>query len=144
MDEYGEAMARYEILDHTADTGVAAKGETLSELIDALATGMFELMAEVKPCPSDRSLEFEVSAGTDEDLVFEALSELLYRSEVEDLLFCHFDIEVKGDRRLRIGASGVPTGQIELIGPPIKAVTYHDIEVTETVDGWSGRVYFDV
>lgn len=143
-DGYGHAMAPYEVLDHTADTGISATGDTLARLVGALAIGMFELMAEVETCPEGYSVEFEVSAATTEDLVFEALSELLYRSEVEDLLFCDFDIEVREDQKLWIRASGVPTSQVELSGPPIKAVTYHEIEATETDEGWSATVYFDV
>lgn len=134
----------YNILDHTADTGIEATAGSLVELIESLATGMFELMADMGPCSSDATVELEVTANSDEDLVYEALSELLYKSDVEGLLFCDFEIEVNGERALDITAHGIPSSQVELSGPPIKAVTYHDIEVSETENGWHGRVYFDV
>lgn len=137
-------MSPYEVLDHTADTGVSATARSLARLVEDLATGMFELMAEIEPCPDDNTVEFEVSAETVEDLVLDCLSELLYRSEIEDLLFCDFAIEVRDNTSLSVRADGVPTDRVELSGPPIKAVTYHDIEVTETTDGWFGSVYFDV
>jgi SHS2 domain-containing protein len=38
----------------------------------------------------------------------------------------------------------VPTKDVELTGPPIKAVTYHQLQVAETDEGWSATVYFDV
>jgi SHS2 domain-containing protein len=74
----------------------------------------------------------------------DVLSELLCRSEVEDLFLCVFEVEATGPTSLRVGAGGVDTANVELTGPPIKAVTYHDITVTETDHGWFGRVYFDV
>ena len=137
-------MGTYEILDHTADTGIEARAGNLAELVGSLATGMFELMADMGPCSETTAVEFEVSANTDDELVYEALSELLYQSDVEDLLFCDIDIEVIGERSLAITARGIQTKDAEVAGPPIKAVTYHDIEVSETEDGWHGRIYFDV
>lgn len=141
---YGGLVAKYSVLDHTADTGIEATAGSLPDLVEALAMGMFELMADMGTCSSTASAELAVSADTDEDLVYEALSELLYTSDVEDLLFCDFEIEVSDERSLRIEARGIPSKEAEVTGPPIKAVTYHDIEVTENEDGWHGRVYFDV
>jgi len=141
---YGWLVGTYNILDHTADTGIEAKAESLAELTELLATGMFELMADMTDCSAAGSVALEVTAGSDEDLVHEALSDLLYESDVEGLLFCDFDVEVIGEQGLAIKAKGIPTEDAEVVGPPIKAVTYHDIEVAETEDGWHGRVYFDV
>lgn len=137
-------MAPYTVLDHTADTGVEAAGDSLAELIGHLASGMFELMARIEPCPPGHAVEMEVIAESEEDLVFEVLSELLYRSETEDLLFCGFDVEAGEERTMSITARGVPSTDVDMTGPPIKAVTYHDMSVTQTADGWYGRVYFDV
>lgn len=137
-------MGTYIVLDHTADTGIEAKAGSLAELVESMATGMFELMADMSDCSPTESAALEVTAESDEDLVYEALSELLYESDVEGLLFCDFDVEVIGERSLAITARGIPSEDVELAGPPIKAVTYHDIEVNETEDHWHGRVYFDV
>lgn len=137
-------MARFEVLDHTADTGISATAKTLEELIEVMAGGMFSLMAVVSPCPADSTVEFEVSASVVEELLYECLSELLYLSEVEDLMFCDFRIRPAPDQSFSVWASGVPVDQIELTGPPIKAVTYHDIEVRQSGTEWVGKVYFDV
>ncbi len=137
-------MARFEVLDHTADTGISATADTLENLVEVMARGMFSIMAVVTPCPADHTVDFEVSATNGEDLLYECLSELLYLSEVEDLMFCDFEIRSIGRHALGVRASGAPVGQVEVTGPPIKAVTYHDIEVVESGDVWHGRVYFDV
>lgn len=137
-------MGSYNVLDHTADTGIEATAGSLADLIESLATGMFELIADIRGRPAAGSAALEVTAESDVDLVYEALSELLYESDVEGLLFCDFDVEVIAERSLAITARGISWEDTELVGPPIKAVTYHDIEVTETEEGWHGRVYFDV
>lgn len=131
-------------LEHTADTGLEATAASLEGLIEELATGMFELMATVDPCPDASAYEMRVAASSVEDLVVDALSELLYLSETEDLHFCRFDVRLTGKDSLQITVSGVSTGETEHSGPSIKAVTYHDLEVSETGGGWYGRVYFDV
>ena len=131
-------------LDHTADTGLEASADSLPKLIEELATGMFELMADVGPCPADRTVEVTVEATSTEDLVVDALSELLYLSETEGLHLCRFDVTLSEDDVVRISATGIPTEDIELTGPPIKAVTYHQLHVSETDAGWSATVYFDV
>ena len=134
----------YEVLSHTADTGIEARADTLADLVADLATGMFNIIADPDCRTAKGGIELVVGAPTPEDLVMEALSDLLYESEVEDLWLCDFHVETEGDLRMRLRARGVPFPEVELVGPPIKAVTYHDLAVVEDSDGWYGRVYFDV
>ncbi len=131
-------------LSHTADTGLEATSSDLAGLIAELALGMFELMAPVDPCPADRQSTAEIAASTVEDLVVDCLSELLYLSEVEDTHFCRVEVEPTGDKAVTVRLWGVPTPSVEPTGPPIKAVTYHQLEVARRDEGWFGRVYFDV
>lgn len=140
---YCGVMARYSILDHTADTGIEAHATSLAGLIEALATGMFALVAE-DLAGSHGTARIEVSADNETDLVYEALSELLYRSELDGLAFHRFEVALEDERKLKISATGARLDQLQLTGPPIKAVTYHDMSVSQNSDGWHGRVYFDV
>jgi SHS2 domain-containing protein len=134
----------YTPLSHTADTGLEATAPDLGRLIVEMATGMFELMATVDPCPDEWQHFATIEARSNEDLVVDCLSELLYMSEIEDTHFCRFEVSESGESEVTVKMAGVPTSSIELTGPPIKAVTYHALEVTERDDGWYGRVYFDV
>lgn len=134
----------HKVLSHTADTGVEATADTLAELLRNLADGMFGLMGTLDPCLSDHGIEAEVESASYEDLAVDVLSELLYHSEVENLFLCWFEMEMAGRTRVRIRAAGIANADVDLTGPPIKAVTYHDVAVTETDEGWYGRVYFDV
>jgi SHS2 domain-containing protein len=131
-------------LAHTADTGLEASADTLPHLIQELALGMFELMADVADCADGRSVDTTVQASSTEDLVVDVLSELLYMSETEGLHLCEFEVTVTGENGVRIEAAGIPTEDLEATGPPIKAVTYHQLTVSQTADGWMATVYFDV
>lgn len=135
----------HEILDHTADTGIEATAESLTDLIGELSIGMFMLMANIDPVLAERWISTRVEATSPEDLVVDCLSELLYRSEVENILFCDIRVTMgPGALEAHIEAGGVPSGSVDLDGPPIKAVTLHDLAVERQGDDWYGRVYFDV
>ena len=135
----------YRVLPHTADTGIEGTAETLDSLIAVLSQGMFELVGRCKPSSQRRWLTLTIDAETVEDLLVDTLSELLYLSETEDLLFCDFRVRVHpGGPAATMEVGGVPASAVEPAGPPIKAVTYHDLVVEPRKGSWYGRVYFDV
>jgi SHS2 domain-containing protein len=76
--------------------------------------------------------------------VVELLSELLYESEVQDLVLCEFETTMLGPTHARVAARGVDISEVDVTGPPIKAVTYHAVAVAQRENDWLGRVYFDV
>jgi SHS2 domain-containing protein len=138
--------ARYEVLSHTADTGIVAYGTTLEELFETAAFAMFDLMFGIGFLPGDDQvrIEMEVTARSVEDLLVDWLSLLLFEAETRDLALCSFEVEVLEDGRLVGRVRGLPSAEIELTGPPIKAVTYHDLSVERVPTGWSAQIVFDV
>ena len=133
----------YEVLSHTADTGIVAWGATRRDLFLQAAEGMFSLMYEPTRAPT-RSVEVAVRAESIEDLLVEWLSELLYLSESKEIALESFEIRRFEDGRLEGRASGTSFDRAVLIGPPVKAVTYHQLEIQEEPDGFRARVIFDV
>lgn len=136
-------LVPYRVLPHTADTGLEATAADLGGLVAELATGMFALMTD-EGDPRGKVFEFVVSSPTPEDLVVDALSEMLFRAECDEVTFSHIEAVEVDQGGLTIRATARHLDAADLSGPPIKAVTYHDLEVAETADGWRGRVYFDV
>ena len=117
----------------------------MAALVSELAGAMFGLMAEAECEGVEQWIEVRVESPTVEDLAVDALSALLSRSEVEDLFLCSFEVNEAPDAfALTIRAGGVPMGRVEAIGPPIKAVTYHNLVVEARDHGWYARVFFDV
>lgn len=135
----------HRILSHTADTGIEATADSLPALIAEVMRAMFGLIAALPTTAVQRWVAFDIEAATVEDLLVDTLSELLYRSEIEDLVFCDYRVEVDSERlTAAVEAGGVTIADVTVEGPPIKAVTYHGLIVERRESGWFGRVYFDV
>ncbi|MGH8935819.1 MAG: archease [Acidimicrobiia bacterium] len=137
-------MPRYEPLDHTADSGIIAYGADLPELFENAAFGLFDLMFDLSALHTGREQDVSVEAEGLEELLVAWLEELLFRAESEGLAFLAFSVRELDEKSLRGVAKGVSSEGVELVGPPIKAVTYHDLQVTEVDEGWQARVIFDV
>jgi len=68
------------------------------------------------------------------------LSELLYLGEMDNLAFDGFQIVVDRDQ-VTAKLSGAKIAHQD---KEIKAVTYHNLSVRETVRGFEARIVFDV
>ena len=85
----------FEELDHTADALVRVRGATLSEVFADAGRAMFHVM--YGPC-EDRGVMRQVSleAKDLESLLIDYLSELLFITDAENLVFCTFDVDIQG------------------------------------------------
>jgi SHS2 domain-containing protein len=135
----------FRILAHTADTGIAVTADTLSELFEWAARGMFELMYDTRSPTPQQELDIAVEATSVDELLVDLLSELLYRCETADVMPCSFTAGEAEPTLVRMTVGVAPNDPTLLHGPPIKAVTYHDLLVAPSPDGgWAARVIFDV
>jgi SHS2 domain-containing protein len=83
---------RFELIEHTADVGLIAYGETLAEAFANAAYGMFSIIAELDAVQEAESRRVEINEDDLEGLLFEWLNHLIYLFDVEMLLFRRFDI----------------------------------------------------
>lgn len=137
-------MVRYEALEHTADTGVVVEGEDLAELFENAAYGLFDLTFDVEGLESEGEETVEVEGDGLEELMVAWLEELLFLLEARDLATLQAQVDELDERTLRATVRTVPAGALELTGPPVKAITYHDLKVEQTPEGWRARIIFDV
>lgn len=135
---------RYEVLSHTADTAIIAYGATLPELFENAAYGMFDLMVDLTAVNPAETRPVSGAGESREELLVAWLSELLAIAEIDGLLFSSFTVDHLEEDGVRGSAGGAPAETFELRGPPVKAVTYHDLAVVEVPDGWWARLVFDV
>jgi protein archease len=132
-------------IDHTADLGIEAEGESPAELFTAAAEGLYALIAE--PADIEPKQEISVSATGDgwEELLQSWLSELLAQFNLHGFLGKHCAVT----RIARDGVDGTVEGEpLDLkrhrFHTEIKAVTYHDLKVWQDGGVWRARVIFDV
>jgi len=135
---------RFEIIEHTADVGIAAYGSGLERAFANAAYALFSLMVDLKSVGTTLCREVEVTAENQEDLLVAWLNELLYLFEVESVLFRRFTVGELTESRLRSRCYG------ELIDPArhkikmgIKAATYHMLRI-QRENGFRVQVLLDI
>ncbi|MEE6208791.1 archease [Salarchaeum sp. III] len=134
----------YELREHTADIAVEAEGATLGETFAAAADGMAAAMCETIPGGGDR---FDVAETADsrERLLYDYLDRLIYERDVRGVLPVDNTAtvtETDGGYRLTGSARGIPLADVH--ARDLKAVTYSEMAIEETDDGWRAYVVFDV
>lgn len=135
----------YQILETTADFGVIARGKTLAGAFEEAAFGMFDQMAELEGVGTEQSLTLEVSAHDYPTLLVAWLSELLYIYEVKEFLPKIFKVEEISADYLKARLQGEKLDlEKHRILTHIKAVTYHNLAIEQTDEGWRVQVLFDV
>lgn len=134
----------YELRPHTADVGVAAHGESLAEVFSAIGDGLAACMCESWPDHGER-FGFSLTAESREAALFDYLDELIYQRDTREVLPVDHQVEIEQtEEGWQVDASyrGVPLSDVT--ARDIKAVTYSDMEITRTAQGWSAYVVFDV
>jgi len=135
----------FEVLDHTADIGLRARGATREEMyaVAALALQHIALDAsEARPAQ-----EFEISAeGPDEEsLLVNFLSEALYLIDGRRIAIARLAVERLSETQASARLWGEPRDPAR--HPPklvVKGVTYHQLRVRQNADGWTAEVYLDI
>jgi len=135
---------RFEVIDHTADIGIAAYGSDLKEAFANAAYAMFSLMVDLKGVGDALCHEVEVTAENREDLLVAWLNELIYLFEVEGILFKRFRVGELTETRLSSRCYGEGIDPVRhRIKMAVKAATYHMLKV-EKGDGFRVQVLFDI
>ena len=73
-------MGGFELLEHTADVGVRARGATLEEAFEQATLGLAEVLGGRRPGPGD-AVPVEVAAGDPGGLLVDWLNEVLWLHE---------------------------------------------------------------
>ncbi len=135
----------FEIIEHTADTGIRAYGRSREQLLENAARGLFSIITDLGLVEEREVRRVEVSAPDDEALAVEWLSELLFLHETESMLFAGFKVTEKGENEIEGELRGEPydPGR-HLLLAEVKAVTYHMLEVSRRGDAWEATIVFDV
>jgi SHS2 domain-containing protein len=123
-------VKKYDFIEHTADVGLVAYGDTLAEAFANAACGMFSIMAELEAVQETESRPVEINEDDRESLLFEWLNYLIYLFDVEGLLFKRFDIVEFDDSRLYAVCYGEkydPSRHHLKTG--VKSATYHMLKV---------------
>jgi SHS2 domain-containing protein len=141
----GPGVMGYRIVDHTADLGIDVRAGSLDALFAESARGFVDCITEVDGVIPRRQRLLRVASDSLESLLVDWLSELLFVFETSGELFSEVDAKVTEaatDWKVvaRLGGERFDSDRHPL-KVPIKAVTYHGLEVDREESGsWRARV----
>lgn len=138
-------MKQFQILDHPADIGIEVKGKSLGDLLINAALGTSYLMIEPNEITASIKKEINLKGDNIEDLFTKWLDEIIYLFDCEGFLIKTVRVSTLQERSINATFEGEKFDpnkhKIKLY---LKAVTYHQLEIKETKNGWEAIVFFDV
>ena len=138
-------MQPFRLLEHTADIGFEAFGATRQDVFRNAARALMHLMVDLETIAPCEGKPLGAEASDMPSLLVNWLSEILYLFDAEGWLFRDFEVKNLTDHSLAAMAQGEKFDrtrhQVKLL---VKAVTYHQLDLRETAQGWRAQVYVDI
>ncbi len=141
----GRDYTMFVSFDHTADLGLRVTATTLAGLFAESARALFSLIVEDLATiqPVDR-MDFRIPGSERDFLFFDFLRELLYRFDCEHRLFAHCEVTIEAE-----GLVGTAWGEHydprrHKLAHEVKAITYHELIVQPTSEGWLAEFIVDI
>jgi SHS2 domain-containing protein len=133
----------FEVLEHTADVGVRAEASSLEECFRQMTLGLLEISGAYRPDGGDKQ-DISVEADDLGALLVNWLGEILFLQDSADAVVTDVRVDRVESAEARGSVWIAPRGDQVLEGTAVKAITYHQLAVEGTDEGWTATVYFDI
>jgi len=135
----------FEILEHTADIGFRARGCTLAELFASAAEALVATAVPDGRIEPRERYALSASGEDLESLLVNWLGEVLYWLDGKRILLRRFVVHEISPQRIAAEAYGEPWDPARHSARvAVKAVTYHQLRVTQDEGGWLAEVFLDI
>jgi len=133
----------FEEISHTADIKIRVRAPTFEALFSETFNALMQVMYG-----TERSggivKEIKVESPDNESLLLDFLSEVLFVSEVENLVFFNASISIHGSQ-LTAELSGEPFDPIRHAGgSEVKGISYSGLSIIHDANGYMLDIIFDV
>ncbi len=133
----------FEEIPHTADVRIRVRAGTRDELFSEAVLALMQVMYG-----DDRhdgiTKRITLTAGDDESLIWDFLSEVLYESEVGNLVFSSAEVSLR-DRTLTADLHGEPFDRSRHAGgTEVKGISYYGLNISNDANGYMLDIVFDV
>ncbi len=135
----------FEILEHTADIGIRARGATLPEVFEQAALALENVVLDPAAVVPREERPVEACGEDLESLLVNFLSEILYLLDAGRIAFAAVRVHELAPERVRALVAGEPRDAGR--HPPrviVKGVTYHQLRLEQTPEGWIAEVFLDI
>jgi SHS2 domain-containing protein len=136
MDDF-----QFEERNHTADWEIRVKAPDLARLLQGAVFAMHHMSGVVLGDGEPQVRDLQLAAGDPESLLVDWLEEHLIWIELEGLAAFDMAFDRLFETEISARVSLRPLRQID---KPIKAVTYHNLELQKGPQGFSATIVFDV
>jgi len=145
MDGHKAMILKYSVTDHTADFGIQAFGKTLEQVFENAAYAVTDLITDPGRLQSDHIKQLVVTGADRNDLMMNWLREILYLWHGMEILVKRALVRQITEVRLTadLEYDFYAQGKYE-IKNEVKAVTYHQLDVSQNADGWVAAFIVDV
>ncbi len=133
----------YEELDHTADIMLRVRSPSTDSLFAETALAMMNIVYGVSR-PGEVERTIELGAENTENLLLDFLSEVLFLSEVEFIVFSLITVNITGNS-LKALLTGEPFDpERHRGGTEIKGISYSGLRIVKEDEGYVLDILFDV
>src|SRR3990172_10989243 len=138
-------MGRYVVLEDVgvADCALDIEGADLADLFETAARALAELMVDPATLPTTVERTLVLSAPRLDLLLYDFLSELIYRKDRDQEVFTAARVRVSGAGPVQLTAEvrgGVIDYERTALRADPKGGTFHRFAVTETDGAWRAQV----
>jgi SHS2 domain-containing protein len=142
-------VGRYEVLEDVAlaDCAVDVEARDPNDLFETAAVALAELMVEPATLETSTERTITLSAPSLDLLLYDWLSELIYRKDRDQEVFPQARVRVSGSGPFRLQADvrgGIIDRARTALRADPKAVTFHQFAVTAVDGGWRARIVIDI
>jgi SHS2 domain-containing protein len=135
----------YTIIEHPADLGIEAGGDSLAGAFIQAARGLMSVIVDQDSVESKTSKNIHITADDKEQLLVKWLSEILYLYDGRKFISKEFQIILLSETELSAVAFGESISESKhRMRIDVKAITYHQLVVEEKNGGGMVRVFLDI
>jgi SHS2 domain-containing protein len=135
----------FQLLEHTSDVGILARGPTREEALIAASQGLVSILVDPAPFRPLEERYFKAPGRDASAQIINWLNEILFFFDTDGIVFIDFEIDSWTATEI-VGRARGERFDIDRheFRTAVKAATYHQFESHQTSDGWEIRVFVDV
>ncbi len=136
--------AGHRLVPHTADSIIEAWGPDRCACLTEAMTALVALFAEPADGAVARAVPVAADPGAAVDILVALLEEVIYVTDVLGVVPIRFHLVETEDGGVAGDMEVVDSRQAVLVGPVPKAVSYHDLSMTQQDGRWTCHAVVDV
>ena len=135
----------FQLLEHTSDIGILARGTTREEALIAASQGLSNILVDPAPFRPLEERYFRATGRDESAQIINWLNEIIFFFDTDGIVFVDFQIDTWTETEI-VGRARGERFDIDRheFRTAVKAATYHQFESHPTTDGWEMRVFVDV